>query len=253
MITGLIPVCGGNIENVERTAASLRVFCEEIVIVSTVMFDDEKAALKKGAGHVVSLPWNFIAECGFAALHNYGAEHSRNDWLVRLDVAETYLKSHRPIRETLKNSVPEQVFFCDHINAQDRWRRVWNRRGAKWSGIIHESLFGEDAGLLFEMRDTPKTPGDPFRDELVRWHKSVLYHMLHVRLRNHHEHLGAADQGWLKFLEERREEMNQFIAQNNDLVCAMRQGDLENFKALVQQRMDNGLMAYGVDFNPTGT
>lgn len=253
MITGLIPVCGGNMENVARTAESLRVFCDEIVIVSTVMFDDEKASLKKVADRVINLPWHFIAEQGFAQLHNYGAEQARNDWLIRLDVAETYLKSHRPIRETLKSSAPEQVFFCDHFNVHDRWRRVWNRRGAKWSGIIHESLQGEDSGLLFEMRDTPKTPGDPFRDEVVRWHKSVLYHILHVRLRNHPEHLGASDPGWLKFLDERRPDMNRFIAENNDLVCAMMQSDLENFKRLVQQRMGTGVMAYGVDFSPTGT
>lgn len=250
-ITLVIPSYGGGV-NVERTIESCRHVCDETIIISTALFDEDRQHFRRIADKVVELPWNFTFLHGHGELHNQATAMAKNDWLLLLGTAETFAEPLMPVAETLVSANPREMFRCNHHNDPHSWKRVWNRTsGVHWSGIMHEELTGGDDGrLLFRMQDTEKTPSlDAFKDEARRWIKSLSYQVLYRELLHHPERLGAASSGWLKFVKGG--DCLQFCEDNKQMISACIEGDLLRFLKLVEQA-SQCKEPYGVNFKPQG-
>lgn len=253
MLTLIVPCYSGR-ENLDRTIASARGICNEVVIISTALFDEDRAHFAS-AGKVVELPWNHVFHHGFGDLYNYGSNAASNDWLLLLGVAETVAEMYQDIG-ILDDSPPDTVWECDHINDRHHWKRVWNRTGGpRWSGVIHEEIVGGHVGgLLFRMQDTDKTPlPDAVQNEALKYVKTVSYNAMYGKLLRDPTALGGANSYWLDFVAGARESIEAFLAAHADMLDACERGDLPGFMQLVRERMDKQQAATGVSFSPQGT
>lgn len=254
-ISLIIPCCGGNVANFQRTADSAKGVCDEVVAITTCLFDEDLEAIRTVANKVVELPWNYTFLHGFGDMHNQASDKARNDWLILLGVGETIHSGHEQIRMTLPRAPIHAIHQAWHVNDPNRWSRAWNRRGGpRWGGIIHETVRGgQEAGVLFEMRDTDKVPsGDKLRDEAMRYLKTCLYNHLYQKLLNDNSLLGYTDPGWINFVNGARESITAFCHEHEDLISCAIAGDRERFIATVFGRIEAKLSASGVNFNPQG-
>lgn len=256
MISLVIPCCGGNIANFQRTVDSARSVCDEVVAISTCLYDHHLEEIKATGAKVVELPWNYTYLNGFGAMHNMGTQYVKNSWLILLGVAETIHSGHEDIRLKIPRSNPAQIYQCWHVGDVNRWSRCWNRTGGpKWGGIIHECVRGgQEAGVLFEMRDTDKVPsGNSVQDEVLMFHKTCLYNHLYKRLLDNRDLLGYTDPGWLAFVEGAKESINAFCVEHADLLACAMSGDRDGFIKAVEARIAKRVPAAGVNYNPQGT
>lgn len=247
-MTLIVPSYGGGV-NLERTIDSCRRVCDETVIISTALFDEDKAHFQRIADQVVQLPWNYVFHHGHGELHNQATGVAKNDWLLLLGTAETW--AHRHFETDFSD--PRRVYRCDHLGDPHSWKRIWNRTGGtRWSGIMHEEIEGgTDGGILFRMQDTEKMPGlDPFKDEARKWIKALSYNWLYLQLREHPERLGATNPGWLSFVKGCN--CVEFCQAHEPMIRACVDGDRGGFLALVAQSIFDQQKAQGVNFKPQG-
>lgn len=255
MISLVVPFCGGNVANFQRTLDSARSVCDETIAISTCLFNDDIEAVRATGARVVELPWNYTYIHGFGAMHNAGTKHAGNNWLILLGVAETIHAGHENIKLTLPRAQTNYIYQCNHQNDPNRWSRCWNRTGGpRWGGIIHETVRGgQEAGVLFEMRDTDKVPsGDALKDEVLKFHKTCLYNHLYQRLLNNNDLLGYTDPGWLAFVNGAKESINAFCESHADLITFALEGDRDGFINRVEERTGAGSTAYGVNYAAQG-
>lgn len=256
MISLVIPCHGGDASNIERTINSAKGVCDEVIIISTAMFNEDLCMFHQLTDKVVELPWNFTFMHGFGHMMNQGSSFAKNDWLILLGVSETIHTGHQRIIGTLPHAPSNNIYLCDHINDPNRWRRCWNRKsGSHWGGIIHESIGGgQDAGVLFEMRDTPKAPmQDPLKNECMKFLKACLYNQCYKRLLEHPEELSFTDPGWIGFVNGAKESIIDFCDKHSDMLYACMTGNFGLFIKLVEGRMEASKTVSSVNFNPTGT
>lgn len=255
MISLVIPSFGGNVENIKRTIKSCEGICDETIIISTAFYLDDIGAFHQLTDKVVELDWNFTFKHGFGSMMNQGTSISKNDWLVLLGVAETLAEPLCDIHKTLQGAQACNVFRCNHINDIHTWGRVWRRGGGTaWSGIIHEEISGGvNAGLMFRMQDTEKTPcEDHIRNEANRFIKTLSYNSLYRDLLRTPELLGATDQGWLKFVQGAEESILAFCEDHKEMLDACHKGNLPKFLDLVEASINSGKEASGVNYSPQG-
>jgi hypothetical protein len=262
MMTLIIPSYGGGI-NVERTIESCRHVCNETIIISTAPYKEDTQHFQRIADQVVTLPWNYVFHHGHGELHNQGTAAAKNDWLLLLGTAETWAEHVECTAEPLC-TVPERLsrvpadvtFRCNHHGDPHTWKRVWNRTGGtRWSGIMHEEIEGGMGDtLLFRMQDTEKVADmDPLKNETLRWIKALSYNYLYAQLLDHPERLGAANNGWLKFVKGAEGSIRKFCADNSAMLSACLDGDFGRFRSLVfRAKEEEYRAATGVNFQPQG-
>lgn len=253
-VSTIIPSYGGG-PNLERTIESCREVADETIIISTALFEEDLMHFKRVADKVIELPWNFTFLHGHGSLHNQASNYAKNDWLLLFGVAETLAEQYLPMGEVLRNSGRDLVFRCNHVGDHHTWKRLWNRAGGPmWSGIMHEEIGGgQDGGVLFRMQDTEKVPDeDAFKNEVRKYVKTCSYHHLYRCLRENPNRLGAANAGWLEFVNGSKEANEQFLAEHDDLVGAALEGDKARFLRNVYARLNASKPATGVNFNPQG-
>lgn len=248
MMTLIVPSYGGG-ANIERTIDSCRHVCDETIIISTAFFDEDRRHFRRIADKVVELPWNFTFLHGHGELHNQATALAKNDWLLLLGVAETWAEAHLDVREALAAAQPTEMFRCNHQGDPHSWKRAWNRQGGvQWSGIMHEELTGgHDGRMLFRMQDTEKVPDvDPFKNAARKWVKACSYNWLYLQLLEHPERLGAANDGWLRFVKGAEESIRKFYADNEPMMTACVNGDLPAFV----REVEKGMEPHGCNFKP---
>lgn len=252
MISLVVPVysCGPDLI---RTIASCEGVCNDIVLISTAPYADDVESMRKIA-NVVELPWNYAFHHGFGELHNQGAPQAKNDWLLLFGVAETLAEQYSPLLDEVRFARQNAMLRCNHVNDPNTWKRLYNRQVCKWSGIIHEEVTGGFLGeVVFRMQDTPKTPNlDPLRSEVFKHLKSTLYHHQYRRLRNDNTLLGAANPGWISFVNGSKEANEAFIDEHADLMEAFDKGDFQAFERGVTKRIEKEQPATGVNHAPLG-
>lgn len=240
----------------ERTVESCKGISDDLVIISTAFWEKDRESMLRLTPKVVQLDWNYTMLNGFGEMMNRGTSSAKNDWCLLFGVGETFNRELRPFLRILESAPERHVFTCDHINDQNRWKRVWNRQsGVRWSGLIHEELVGgTDGGLLFRMLDTEKPPRpDPVEQEALHFMKTCLYHWQYKRLREEREAvLGGTNRGWLGFVDGSKEANEEFLDRHSSMVSAMLCGDLEGFLALVRASVESKQPAKGVNFRPQG-
>lgn len=247
MITLIVPAYTSG-PNLKRTIDSCSEVCDETVVVSTVLYDDDILDIKSIASKVVELPWNYVFMHGFGSLYNAGSTASKNDWLMLLGVAETFAQPYFNTVEKVSHSDKRNVFRCDHVNDSNQWKRVWNRNGGTmWSGLIHEEIIGgEDGGLLFRMQDTDKVPdADCLKREAFRLLKACSYHWQYHKLRENPSLLGGTNPGWLDFVKGSTEANVSFLSSHEDLMECCLNGDRNGFLSCVEDRVLKGVGAIG--------
>lgn len=254
MISLIVPSYAGGTA-IERTIQSVDGVCDDVVIISTAIFEEDKERFKS-LGTVVELPWNFVFLHGYGSLSNQGTHLAKNDWMLLFGVGETFAESFcGDMRTKLSASEPGLVFSCNHVNDKYTWKRIWNRKfGSAWSGIIHEEIIsGYVGGLLFRMQDTEKEPrSDALQQSALRHIKALSYNWLYLELLNKPERLGGANVAWLKFVEGARDSIQAFCAEHRDLLDCCISGDLAGFLSLVEKRLPNGKAVDAVNFKPLG-
>lgn len=255
MITLVIPTFGGHPENIERTINSVDGICDEVVIISTAFWLEDQRQISLLSPKVRQLDWNHTFITGFGDMMNQGTHLAKNDWLMLLGVAETFAEPLRDVHEALRRAPSESVFRCNHVNDENTWGRVWNRRGGTaWGGVIHEEIGGGvNSGLLFRMQDTEKTPcEDPIKNEAMRFMKTCLYNYCYRRLLEHPDELSFTDRGWLKFVAGARESIYAFCEAHKEMLESFKSSSPIDFLRLVEDSVNRGNVAAGVNYAPQG-
>lgn len=268
MLSLIVPCYAGG-PALERTIMSAIGVCDDLVIVSTAMFDEDKERFReiaagrapgvyRPASHnarVVELPWNFVFLHGYGSLSQQGVPAARNDWCLLLGTGETFAEPFMNVDRELRKADRHLHFRCNHVNDPYTWKRVWNRTGGvHWSGIMHEELTGgQDGGLMFRMQDTHKEPrADPVQRQAIKFIKALSYNWLYHELLVRPERLGGASPWWLKFVEGARESITKYVADHKAMLDACIAGDLPRFMDLIQESVDLGQTTEAVNFKPLG-
>lgn len=254
MLSLIMPVYGGHLDNLTRTIDSF-VNCgavDDVVIVSTHPDLDQAEECRKLGFPFIELPWSHTLLHGFSSLYNIGAKHCKNDWVLRMDVAETLI-SEVDLSKITKAPI-DTFFCCTHPGMSEKWGRVWNRHGVYWRGYIHESPSGDNGGVIFEMLDIPKVPmDDPIKNDSMRWLKSVLYNTLQEEVYCGKLPIEGTDIGWIEAWGKSKKERRAFLTNHFKMVSAMKSNDWDGFLKEVGILRSLGVPPYGCDFNPTGS
>jgi hypothetical protein len=252
----------GSLKSLQRTLDSAKPCCDELLVTSTCPYPEDVEAICEMADTVVELPWNYSFINGLGPTYQIGAPQAKNDWCILLGNAETIADGHQDIVAELNSSPPNVIHRCWHHNDPHTWTRVWNPRegGTYWHGLIHEEITnGHQGKTIFRMQDTDKdTLSDQLKAEVLRYMKALLYNHLYKRLHDDHSLLGAANEGWIKFVQGSITTINEHMTVNADLLEAVLEGDFEKFKHRVMDRLDKDIWApqlgleNGVTYKKTG-
>lgn len=134
-------------KNIQRCLDSIKETADEIVVIDSGSTDKTKQICEMAGIRLIYKAWE-----GYAAARNFGAEKSANDWVVALDADEAFSDELKKSVLLLKKS-PDPVFatfsrltnYCGHWVKHCGWYpdiklRFYDRRKAKFTGIIHETL-----------------------------------------------------------------------------------------------------------------
>lgn len=261
----IIPCFSGNDENIRRTIDScfrpLPDFpnilpCDDLVIIHSSIFPEDKESLLQLTRKVVVVDWNFLFIHGFGAWMNMGTPLAQNDWCLLLGVSETIAEMSHQLMFDLPLFLPDAMFRCNHDNDPNTWKRIWNKTsGVHWSGLIHEELVGgRESSVVFRMQDYDKTPHpDPFHNEVFKWMKVLTYAWNYYKLMEHPELLGGTNVWWLdSFIAGAKDTIRQKIIDHQDMINVCLSGDLPKFLDLVREKMDEGKKPAGCNFDPLG-
>jgi hypothetical protein len=252
----IVPWFGGSPEPLKRTIASVKGIADEAVIVHQKLFDDDAEVAASLADKVATTDWNqLFKEGGYGELPNIGSAIAKGPWMLLLGVGETIAEQYSPILETLQNASNRVIFRCDHVGDVHTWGRIWNPSGGvSWGGPIHEEAGGGLGGpVIFRMQDTEKEPhADPFRNQCMKWMKSVTYAVNYHYLLHHPEKRSYTNEGWINFVNKSKDSIEKSIEDNRDLVDAGMSGDRDSFYAGVRRRMKEDQKPSFVNHSPTG-
>jgi len=207
----LITPTQGNVVALERTIKSLLGFCNEFVVGSVMVFDDDKLALKELAEKypikIVDLPFNYIYKNGFSETLNTLANAAKNKWVLYLNVSE--IMASIPIVDI---SDEYNCYYIDHGQEKHRWFRLYNKEEMKWSGLIHEEIVGNHRPFhkpIFRFADTEKDQDNKFKAAVFNDIKEMVYWKQLMRIVDEPEVLGATSEGWVHFAKENYETMQR--------------------------------------------
>lgn len=256
MITLIVPWFGGNPAALERTIISTAGICDQTVIVHQKLFDDDAEVAASLSSRVATTDWNEVfKEGGYGLLPNIGASVARGPWMMLLGTGETVAEQYSHLLTVLQGSSTRVIFRCDHHGDVHTWGRLWAPSGGTyWSGPIHEEAGNGVGGpVLFRMQDTPKEPhADPFRNECMKWMKATSYAFQYHYLLQNPNKRGFTNEGWLNFVNNSRESIEEKMETYSDFMDAARTGNRQAFYDAVKRRMDEDKKPNFVNHSPTG-
>ncbi|MEX8504340.1 glycosyltransferase family 2 protein [Leptothrix ochracea] len=137
--------------NIERCLRSLQGVADEIVVVDSGSTDTTLALCARYGARVIAQPW-----LGYSAQKNLANAQAEHDWILSLDADEAL---DEPLRQAVlawkvrPTPTPARINrmtnYCGHFVRHGGWYpdhkvRLFDRRQARWEGLIHEDLIGVD-------------------------------------------------------------------------------------------------------------
>jgi glycosyltransferase involved in cell wall biosynthesis len=159
-----------------RAALESLAFCDEVVVVDSDSTDrTREIAAEAGARVVVNTPWP-----GFSVQRNLALDQAQHDWVLALDADERVSPG---LREQIEHErargfrhqayrMPRVSFYLGrwirHTDWYPDWQtRLFDRRHARWHGVIHESVKVE--GTIGRLRaEIEHHPYEDIADHLRR-------------------------------------------------------------------------------------
>jgi glycosyltransferase involved in cell wall biosynthesis len=154
----------------ERIAEAIRSLscCDEVLVVDSYSTDQTREIAAACGARVLARRWE-----GYSSQKNYAASQAKHDWILSIDadervsaeLADSIVEWKRQLPAAAAVSMPRRAFYLGawiHHSGwyPDRKIRLYNRRHARWHGVVHEAM--EVDGSVASM------PGDllhfPFRD-----------------------------------------------------------------------------------------
>jgi hypothetical protein len=233
MVTLILPTQGNPIA-LKRTLDSVQDICDEIVIGSVCIFEDDIAVInsykKEYNIKVLNLPFNYILKNGFSATLNLLADAATNDIVLYLNVGEVIDKNAENILNIIS---PEyNAYYIDHQTERHRWFRCYNRYEMRWQGIIHEEIDGECRPYhkpLFRFADTEKDTDNPFKSKVYNTVKEIVYWSLLIQIADNPDKYPETNDGWKQFAKDTYQSMVDRLKIKGDSYTAMVEGDLQKF------------------------
>lgn len=229
-----ITLTQGNPIALKRTMDSLKDICDEFVVGSVCIFDEDLEMIKSYNNEfnlkVVELPFNYIYLHGFSMSLNYVASFSDGNICVYLNVGEIVESSERDILSVISDEY--NCYYIDHATEKHRWFRVWNKREMHWSGLIHEEIIGEHRPYhrpLFRFADTEKDTGDKFKSAVCNDAKEIVYWRQLMSIVDFPETLGATHVSWIPFAKDNYQGMQERLDKKGKRPYAFFLGDKEMY------------------------
>lgn len=197
----LITMGQGNPIALKRTLDSFKGTVDEIIFGDLLIFDSDRAIIEKYKEEynlqIIRMPFNFIFDHGFALTLNALAFHSKNDWVLYMNVSEVMDGDH-PIKEQMSDDY--NCYPLDHAVETHRWFRLYNRKELEWGGIIHEEVIGDLRQCPFfvmRFKDTEKDVEDSFKAKVCNDVKEINYWRQYMLLVENAELRANTHQGWI--------------------------------------------------------
>lgn len=131
-------------ENITRCLESVRPLVDEIVVYDTGSVDDTIALCRAAGARVIEGYWDE----DFSRARNAALAGCRGDWVLSIDADETVTGSRAGLRGALANAqnssvgllIVEQTILepGGKTGYEIGQHRLFRRRGATWSGRVHE-------------------------------------------------------------------------------------------------------------------
>lgn len=211
----------GNLTALKRTIESLKGICDEFIVGSVCVFDDDIKNLvqlawdsKYGNSDIdfklVHYPFDYIYKYGFSSILNNLAFRAKNNLVLYLNVGEVLDSSEKEISSVISNEY--NCYYLDHASEKHRWFRCWDKRQMQFSGLIHEEITGDHRPYhrpLFRFADTEKDATDPFKSKVYNDIKELTYFNLLCQLVEDESKLSGTNEGWLRFAKDQYESMQE--------------------------------------------
>jgi hypothetical protein len=247
MKTGIsgITMLSGNVLILEETIKSLSTICDEIVVGDLIVFPEDREVLygyqSKYNLKIVTLPFDYIFDCGFASVLNLLAHDASNNTILYLNTSEVIEKDNG-ILDIVSSEY--NCYYFDHATDPMRWYRFYDKRELQWSGRIHESLealsgfdFRPFHKPAFRMADKEKDMQSAFKAYIFNSIKEICYFRNYMTLVELPENMrGATDPGWYAFALDNHESMKERLLAKGAMYQAFLDGDYE---ALMKSIYDN--------------
>jgi glycosyltransferase involved in cell wall biosynthesis len=159
-----------------RAAIESIAFCDEVLVVDSGSADrTREIAEDAGARVIVHTPWP-----GFSVQRNFAIDQAQHDWVLALDADERVSPGLRQQIEDERERgfrhpayrMPRVSFYLGRWIRRTDWypdwqTRLFDRRRARWHGVIHESVKVE--GTIGHLRaELEHHPYEDIADHLRR-------------------------------------------------------------------------------------
>jgi len=227
----LLTMGAGNVIVLEETFRSFSKVCNEIIYGDLLLFPEDREILHsyklKYNLKIVEFPFDFIFKNGFSAILNELSPHATNDMCVYANTSEI-IEEDFGIEKAISGNPYCNMFFFTHETDPHRWFRTYDRRNLKWSGLIHESVVGDERPYhksIFQMADLEKDLMNPFKARVLNDVKEIVYFTNYMRIIDEPNMLGGTDPGWVHFAEANYESMAYRLRKKGKRYEAFKNGD----------------------------
>lgn len=136
--------------NITRCLNSVKEIADDIVVVDSGSTDKTKEICGTYNVNFITRQWT-----GYSDQKNYGNQKALYDWILSIDadeeLSEELIKSVKEIKNKNKigfYKINRFANYCGKWIKNSGWYpdiklRIFDRRTAKWEGVIHENLSGE--------------------------------------------------------------------------------------------------------------
>jgi|SRR5690242_17060524 len=234
----LITPTQGNIKALQRTIDSVKDICDEFVIGSVCVFDDDVEKLnelcavnkKINLEHFGFIEFNYIFKNGFSSILNKLSSIAKNDLILYLNVGEVFESSKEEVLSVINDKY--NAYYLDNRHEKHRWFRMYNKKELQWKGIIHEELFGDYRPYrypIFTFADTEKDLDDSFKSFVYNDIKEITYWSLLMKIADNPDDYPETNDGWKQFAKDTYQSMKERLEAKGSRYKAFLESDYEMY------------------------